>query len=131
MNNDVLEWLLDQDESGVQYPAIRDLTDTGKAELAAAREHAHAEGPIANILNEMNDEGYWQKPGPSYSPKYTGTVWSLILLSQLGASANSDQRITTACRYYLDHAITPHGQISVNGWECTTRPAARTARPSI
>ncbi len=115
MCKEVLNWLLEPDGSGVDYLAMRDLIDTGKKELADAREKVHREGPIANILSKMNPEGYWEKPGSGYLPKYTSTVWSLILLSQLGASVDADKRISTACSYYLDHSMTEHGQISANG----------------
>jgi hypothetical protein len=115
VRKEVLNWLLEPDGSGVDYLAMRDLTEIGEKELAATRKKAHEKGPIANVLNEMNPEGYWEKPGAGYSPKYTGTVWSLILLSQLGASIDVDERIATACLYYLDHAMTENGQISLNG----------------
>ncbi|MBN2240818.1 MAG: nitrogen fixation protein NifH [Dehalococcoidales bacterium] len=115
MDQNVINWLLEPDGSGVDYVAMRDLTDAVENQLSSAREKAHREGPIARILSEMNEEGYWARPGPGYLPKYTSTCWSLILLSQLGARADMDERITTACNYYLDHAMTPHGQISVNG----------------
>jgi hypothetical protein len=36
----------------------------------------------------------------------------LILLAQLGASVKEDKRIRLACKYYLDHALNPGGQIS-------------------
>ena len=39
----------------------------------------------------------------------------MILLSQLGASVKDEKRISIACSYYLDHAMTEHGQISANG----------------
>ena len=115
MHKEVLDWLLEPNGSGIDYLVMRDLTDTGEKELTAVRTRVHREGPIANILYKMNPEGYWEKPGPGYLPKYTSTVWSLLLLSQLGASIDADERISKACSYYLDHAMTEHGQISANG----------------
>lgn len=115
MKKEVLDWLLEPDGSGVDYLAMRSLTAASESELEVARERAHREGPIAGVLGEMNPEGWWQKPGGGYLPKYTSTVWSLILLSQLGASVKTDERLSRACSYYLDHAMTPHGQISMNG----------------
>ena len=115
MHKEVLDWLLEPNGSGIDYLVMRDLTDTGEKELTAVRTRVHREGPIANILYKMNPEGYWEKPGPGYLPKYTSTVWSLLLLSQLGASIDADERISEACSYYLDHAMTEHGQISANG----------------
>ena len=60
-------------------------------------------------------EGYWAEPGPGYNPKYRGTVWSLIMLAQLGASAAEDERIVRACAYLLDHALSAGGQFSMSG----------------
>ena len=110
----VLNWLLDPADPGVRYLAMRDLLHlpAGDPDLAAARAEAHTRGPIAHILDHMHPEGWWSKPGPGYSPKYRSTVWTLILLGQLGASAAQDERVATACRYYLDHAMVAGGQFS-------------------
>jgi hypothetical protein len=62
----------------------------------------------------MEDEGYWFKSGPGYSPKYRGTVWSLILLAQLGASVEEDSRIQRACTYLLDNNLREGGQFSTS-----------------
>ena len=115
-----LEWLLEPDDIGVRYMALRDLVESDKEELIAARNKAYSQGPIARVLENMNREGWWQKPGAGYSPKYTGTVWSVILLAQLGASAKIDERISTACSYLLERALTEGGQFSINGLPSAT-----------
>ncbi len=63
----------------------------------------------------MNPEGWWVKPGAGYSPKCQGTVWSIISLAELGASIEEDDRVATACFYYLDHALTKGGQFTGSG----------------
>jgi len=63
----------------------------------------------------MHSDGYWVEPGPGYNPKYFSTVWSIILLAQLGASVLEDERISAACSYLLDHSLTLGGQFSSNG----------------
>ena len=110
-----VDWLLKPDDPGVRYLALRDLMEADAKELATAAKLAHSEGQIAQVLAKMKKEGYWEKPGAGYSPKYTGTVWSLILLAQMGASLKTDNRIATACSYTLEHALTEGGQFSVNG----------------
>lgn len=110
------KWLLNSESPGVRYPALRDLMDDVDAsELQRAQQSAHTDGPIATILDAMESEGYWAKPGAGYNPKYRATVWSLIMLSQLGASIEIDERIQLACNYLLDHSLTKNGQFSVSG----------------
>jgi hypothetical protein len=117
LNGDSLSWLLESDTLGVRYLALRDLLDrpSDDPELRAARTAAHTQGPIAAILAEMDDAGYWPKPGPGYNPKYRSTVWSIITLAQLGASAVQDERVARACAYLLDHALTQGGHFSTTG----------------
>jgi hypothetical protein len=114
LRGDSVSWLLESDSSNVRYLAMRDLLDLSPDDkkLKAARKSAHKEGPIAHVLSKMNEEGYWQRAGTGYGPKYKSTVWALILLAQLGASVKEDKRIKLACKYYLDHALNPGGQIS-------------------
>jgi hypothetical protein len=110
-----LEWLLEEENPTVRYLAKKDLITGTPSEINNLREKVHASGPIAKVLAQMQSEGYWTKPGAGYSPKYTGTVWSLILLAQLGADCRMDQRLQKACQYYLDHALSDNGQVSYNG----------------
>src|SRR5574341_1246028 len=117
INGDSVTWLLEPDEPGVRYLALRDLMDCAPddPELCAAQEQAHTGGPIATILAHMDEAGYWAEPGPGYNPKYRSTVWSVILLAQLGASAEEDKRIARACAYLLDHALTSGGHFTASG----------------
>jgi len=112
-----LDWLLEPDSPGVRYLAIRDLVNLpeNNSELVEAQVQAHENGPIAGILAQMQPEGYWVKPGAGYNPKYFSTVWSIILLAQLGARCTLDARISLACGYLLDHALAEGGQFSTTG----------------
>jgi hypothetical protein len=112
-----LSWLLEEDEPGVRYIALRDLLRCSQDDpvLLRAKEAAHATGPIAGILSQMQEPGYWLKPGPGYFRKYKATVWSVITLGQLGASMEMDSRIARVCHYVLEHSLTPGGQFSING----------------
>ncbi len=112
-----MEWLLDPDDPGPRYLALRDLVGlpAGDPELVAAQNTAHALGPIATILDKMHPDGYWSVPGHGYNPKYLSSVWSLILLAQLGASIHSEERIARACVYMLKEGLTGQGQFSTSG----------------
>jgi hypothetical protein len=109
---DSINWLLESDDPGVRYLALRDIVEADENEIKAARVKAHREGPIAKILAEMDPEGYWVQPGNVYANKCRGTVWSIISLAELGAFIEEDERIVTACSYLLDHALLKGGQFS-------------------
>jgi hypothetical protein len=117
LKGDPFPWLLDPNAPGVRYLALRDLLDLAPddPQLAAARRAAHQTGPIATILDRMDKAGFWAEPGPGYLPKYRSTVWSVILLAQLGASIDEDERVGRACAYVLDHGLTPIGQFTASG----------------
>lgn len=114
---DPLAWLLEPEAPGVRYLALRDLSNRREddPELWAARRAAHSHGPIPKVLAAMEPEGYWVQPGPGYNPKYRSSVWAVILLAQLGASAEEDERINSACDYLLEHALTPGGHFTASG----------------
>lgn len=117
LKGDSQSWLLENGDAGIRFLAMRDLLDTVESdpELREVRKAAHQKGPIAAILAQMNPVGYWMQPGPGYLPKYRSTVWAIILLAQLGAAVQEDERIARACRYVLDHALNPGGQFSTSG----------------
>ena len=83
--------------------------------MKEAKIEAHKNGPIATVLDKMNADGYWLRPGPGYNPKYRSGVWALTLLAQLGASIDQDERIRQACDYMLDHGLTSSGQFTMTG----------------
>jgi len=112
---DPTDWLLEPEDPGVRYLALRDILDAGEKEIKAARRKAHREGPIARILENMAPEGYWVRPDPVYYPKFQGTVWSIMSLAQLGGSIEEDERIGTGCSYLLDHALAKGGQFVPRG----------------
>ena len=117
LKGDSLSWLLEADSPGIRYLALRDLlqlsADDRELRLACGR--AHKQGPIAAVLDSMENAGYWVEAGPGYNPKYRSTVWAIILLAQLGASVHEDKRIGKACDYLMDHALTEGGQFTASG----------------
>lgn len=112
-----IDWLLESSDPAVRYLALRDLLDKPKTdpELVKAWKAAREDPLILQILSNMHPAGWWVKPGAGYTGKYKSAVWSLLSLAQIGADVRMDPRIATACQYYVDHAFTPLGQISVNG----------------
>lgn len=112
LKSDPTDWMLEPDDPGVRYLALRDIVDADEKEIQAARTKAHGEGPIATILDNMNPEGYWISPGNVYANKCRGTVWSVISLAELGASIKENKRVGAACNYLVDQALLKSGQFS-------------------
>ena len=117
INPQTLAWLLEPADPGVRYLTMRDLLKlpANDPELQQASAAAHRQGPIAAILTHMNPQGFWEKPGPGYLPKYRSSVWSVVLLAQLGASIKEDERIQRACEYMIQNALLDSGQFTASG----------------
>lgn len=116
LRGDPLPWLLDEANPAVRHLALRHLLGRGgdDADVRAARDAATRTDPIAAILGAQDPAGWWEKPGAGYGPKYSGTVWSLIFLDQLGADP-ADTRIRAACAYVLAHSLAPTGGFGASG----------------
>ncbi len=127
LHGDPRPWLLDSGRPAVRQLALRWLEDrdANDREVVEARAASMACEPIAPILDAQDPGGWWQKPGPGYSPKYTGTVWSLIFLEQMGADPG-DPRISAGCEYVLAHTPASSGGFGCSG----SHRADRTPPPS-
>jgi len=123
LHADPRSWLLDPERPAVRQLALRwlDDRDAEDPEVVAARTSAMAAAPIAPILAAQDPEGWWAKPGPGYGPKYTGSVWSLIVLEQLGADGD-DPRVAAGCEYVLAHTATANGGLGCSGALRADRP---------
>ncbi len=123
LNADPRPWLLEDATPAVRHLTLRGLLDRPETDPAVrqARAAAMRSDPIASILAAQHPDGYWVKPGPGYSPKYTGTVWQLIFLDQLGADP-ADPRVQAACDYVLAHTATEAGGLGCSGSTNDQRP---------
>ena len=127
LREDPLPWLLDEAHPAVRHLALRHLVGRSPddPEVAAARTSATAADPIAAILAAQDPAGWWAKPGAGYGPKYSGTVWNLIFLDQLGADPD-EPRVRAACAYVLAHAQAPTGGFGASGAAREAPPPAST-----
>ena len=105
-----VDWVLEDDVPAVRAFALRRLLDRAvdDPEVVTARAAAMRCDPIRAILDAQEPDGHWGEAGPGYYPKYTGTVWQLMFLDQLGADP-ADERVQRACDYVLEHTPTSVG----------------------
>lgn len=116
LSADPLPWLLEASDPAVRHAALLRLLDEPEGSVAVRRARAAAmrTHPISTVLANQDPQGFWDKPGAGYARKYTGTVWSLTFLDQLGADGG-DPRIGRACAYVVRHAQTASGGFGASG----------------
>ncbi|MFC1893335.1 hypothetical protein ACFLYR_04795 [Chloroflexota bacterium] len=113
-----LSWLLEPDKKqpAIRYFTLRDILDRGDDDNEVRETLAAnmSSGPVPTILAAQEPDGYWDKPGAGYGPKYRGTQWAVVFMAQLGADG-ADSRVQAGCEYVLSHAIAGNGSLSMNG----------------
>lgn len=103
----LISWLMDSPTPSIRYLTLRHLLGRAEADtdVQAAREAMRASGPIPRILKPQTDAGNWDGDPGWYGPKYKGTHWSMIQLTELAADP-ADPRLRRAVDFML--TITQH-----------------------
>ncbi|MDH4198557.1 MAG: nitrogen fixation protein NifH [Candidatus Aminicenantes bacterium] len=98
-----MDWLLEPADPSVRYFALRDLGGRGvrDRDLERAKAAIMTQGPVPLILAKQKPAGHWGRAEDFYiRTKYWGTVWTFILLAELGADGR-DERVRRACEFLL------------------------------
>lgn len=93
-HDDVLAWLLAGD-SAISWQAMADLAGAPPAVVAQERSRVAVEGWGARLLAAQNSDGLWANA--LYSPKWTSTTYTLLLLHWLGLPTGNEQAVA-GCR---------------------------------
>jgi hypothetical protein len=106
----VLDWLLEQSQPTIRYYTLLDLLDypSESEEVRRACSNISKFGWAHDILLSQKPGGYWESRKDLYLPKYTATVWRLIVLADLGLTAK-DERIRKSCELFLNEYSRPDG----------------------
>jgi hypothetical protein len=98
-----IDWLLQASTPSIRYLTLRRLLDLPETDPAVqhAWQAMHAEGPIPAILAGQSATGAWKGESSYYTPKFTSTHWSMLLLAELAADP-ADPRIQRGARFMLD-----------------------------
>src|SRR3990170_4966075 len=91
----VQEWLLEGDPA-IRWQVMQDLTNEPAERVAAERARVASEGWGARLLALQDVDGQWG--GGAYSPKWTSTTYTLLLLRHLGLDPQSDPARTAVGR---------------------------------
>jgi hypothetical protein len=119
----VIQWLLDGDPA-IRWQALRDLAGAAERSVERERKKVARGGWGARLLAKQDHEGTWasrqSSDGGLYSPKWTSTTYTMLMLRDFGLSANNRQA-RKACRLLLDGGHQPDGGINYGAWAKWTR----------
>lgn len=78
----VVDWLMDSDPA-IRWQVLGDVKQAPSAAVARERARVCEEGWGARLLSLQGEDGNWG--GGSYTPKWTSTTYTLLLLRHFGA----------------------------------------------
>lgn len=108
VSDKVVEWLLEEENPSVRFFALTSLQGKSLRDplVNEAKKAIMEYGAVPQILHKQNDDGSWGVPERFYRDKYKGTVWTLLILAEMGADARN-QQIKKACEFILKHSQNP------------------------
>jgi hypothetical protein len=116
-------WLLDGDPA-IRWQTLRDLSGAAAGTVERERRRVARDGWGARLLARQDPEGTWagglSSDGGLYSPKWTSTTYTMLLLRDFGLAADNRQA-RTACTLLLDRGLQRDGGINYGTWAKWTR----------
>jgi len=109
ISDDIINWLLEDDNPSVKYYTLVDLLEKtfDDEEVTTAKEQIMKTGAVPKILSKQEPGGYWGIQNDFYvRSKYKGTVWTLIILAELGADGK-DSYIRKTCEFIFKKSQDP------------------------
>src|SRR5579859_3376329 len=110
MNDKVIEWLLRGDPS-IGWQVLRDLKGAAEPRWRAEQQRVATEGWGARLLALQREDGGWTRG--LYTPKWTSTTYTMVLLRGLGLEAGNAQAVH-GCARLLDAGVWTDG--GINFW---------------
>jgi hypothetical protein len=102
-----IRWLLEGDPA-IRFQTLRDLADAGEKVLRRERSAIVSSGWGRRLLAKQDPQGTWG--GGLYSPKWTSTTYTLLLLRDFNMAATPG--IRRACGLLLDRGSFDDGGIN-------------------
>jgi len=120
-NQKVIDWLLSGDPA-IRWQAHRDLLESPPAVSESERQKITIEGWGKQLLALQNDKGLWANG--LYTPKWTSTTYTMLLLWRLGLPPNNPQ-CRNAAKILLEKGFNWDGGINFSrsidyGEQCVT-----------
>jgi hypothetical protein len=126
----VIDWLLAGD-AAIRWQTLRDLAGASERTWKREQRKVASEGWGARLLALQDADGRWA--GGVYTPKWTSTTYTLLLLRDMGLAPGNAQAVR-ACRLLLDAGFWSDGGINLfpRSWKrsetCVTAMVLSVAR---
>jgi hypothetical protein len=103
-NEEVIDWLLEEEQPIVRYYALLDLLDQPPNDSLAKQIYSEIpkRGWASNILRTQKPGGYWEERKSLYRPKYTSTNWMALILSDFGLTKENLRIRKAADLFFAD-----------------------------
>lgn len=133
----VLTWLLEENQPCVRYYTLTDLLDRGPddSDVRAAGAQLSRVGWASEILKRQGPTGFWERREPRtvkeylyflWFPEFSSTIWSAIVLADLGLTSTEPRIQKTADRLF-EYKLGLSSMINLYHEEmCAVGNAART-----
>ena len=119
----MIQWLLDGDPA-IRWQTLRDLVGAAKRAVEQEQRKVPRQGWGARLLDKQDPAGTWAggqaSDGGLYSPKWTSTAYTMLLLRDFGLPASNPQA-RKACSLLLDGGLQRDGGINYGIWAKWTR----------
>lgn len=85
-DSNLIDWLLEASTASIRYFTRLLLLNQKEThpEVQAEMHRLTSSGPIPAILEVQSSQGNWHGEHSYYTPKYTSTHWSMLLMAELG-----------------------------------------------
>ena len=126
----VLDWLLESGQPSVRYLTLTQLLGEkeGTAEVRASKRRIPSTGWVAELLARRAPGGWWEREGGWLEPRFRGTNWTMLALSDLGATREIPE-VETSCEYWMGRSPLSGGGVGGfgkgKGHHCYTANMAR------
>jgi len=108
INQEVINWLLEGDPS-IKWQTLRNLCSVPESEIEKERSKIESEGWGKRLLSFQDPSGTWNNG--LYTPKWTSTTYTLLLLRRLGIKPN--EKCRKGCQLLLDNGLYKDGGINL------------------
>ena len=101
--NELVTWLLSADSPAIRFRTLVDLfgLSVNETQAVQTQQAIMEHGAVPAILSHQSDAGKWKGERSYYTPKYTSTHWSLMLLAELCVDGH-DSRFQQGVHYMLN-----------------------------